>query len=1297
MNSAELQVETGTFERNCQSARRRVRRFACEPLERRQLLAVSISEVHPTGSGNLTYAADWFEVTNTGPAALNVAGWRMDDNSNSFASSVALRGVTEIPAGKSAVFFEGTATGSTDTTILAAFSTAWFGTATPPAGLLVGAYGGTGVGLGAGGDAVNLFDAAGNRVTGVSFGAATPAATFDNTAALGSTTVPLPAVSTFSVAGINGAFPSANGAETGSPGRTITGVDLSTYVRVARYDLPEPTRTPAPPDNLLAREVSAVAYNWDTDTLFVAGDVSTSIVQVSKTGQLIDSMTLATGASPLGTEFFDVEGLAYVGGGRFVMVEERDRQAVLFTYAAGTTLTRAAAQTVDLGTFAGNTGIEGVSFDPSTGGYIVVKESQPEGIFQTGIDFAAGTATNGSPTTENSVNLFDPALAGLLDFAEVFALSNIPTLNGFADSSHLLLLSQESGRIVNIDRSGNISSALTIVADPGDLLDVPSMQHEGVTMDGNGFLYVVSENGGGDIDHPQLWVYAPATAPNVAPTAVALGNPTAAIAENTSTAARLKVAGIVISDDGVGTNNLTVTGPDAAFFEVDSNGLYIKAGTVLDFETKSSYSLTVAVDDPSVGGAPDATVAYTLAVTDIVNEDPAQPTLFVSEVAPWSSTSSPVLADWFEVTNGGDTAVNIAGWRFDDNSNSFAASVALNGITTIGPGESVIFIETNDLATKAAAFLSTWFGAHLPAAIQIGNYSGGGVGLGTTGDAVNLFDAAGLLQANVTFGASPAAAPFATFNNAAGLNNATVTQLSVVGVNGAFVAANDANEIGSPGTVGRLFVSEVAPWASGSSPVAADWFEVTNTTAHAVNLTGWKMDDSSASFGAAVALNGITSIAAGESVIFIETNDPAAKAAALRNTWFGATPPAALQIGSYTGGSVGLSTGGDAVVLFDGGGRVRASVTFGTSPAAAPFATFDNAAALNNAAVTRLSVAGVNGAFVAANNASEIGSPGTIDNDPPVAVADGVTTAEDAAATFNVLANDSDPEGDPLTLTAFTAVGHGTLVHNGNGSFTYTPAADFNGGDIFTYTITDGKGRAATATVSITVTAVNDAPVLTVPGAQTTVEDVAVGVTGLAVADVDAGEGTGAVKVTLTVASGRLTVGTSAPGGLAAAQVAGNGTGALVLEGALAAVNATLAAGVSYLGTLNFNGTDALRVAADDLGNTGAGGALTASASVSIRVLSPAEQVSALRDAVAELADQGTLNGGQANSLLAKLQTALGAIGEGRPKLAYSATRAFSNAVQSLVATGVLTAEQANPLLSAADLLLHSLQIGGGF
>jgi hypothetical protein len=185
-----------------------------------------ISEVHPSGSSSTSnsYNADWFELTNTGATAVNITGWKMDDNSNAFANAVALRGVTSIPAGKSVVFIEGNATGTTDATLEANFIAYWFG-ANAPAGFTIGAYGGSGVGLSStAGDAVNIFDAGGARVSGVQFGPVVDAISLDNSAGIGSTTLPLPTISTLSSVGVNGAFSSfaAGGTlsahEVGSPG-----------------------------------------------------------------------------------------------------------------------------------------------------------------------------------------------------------------------------------------------------------------------------------------------------------------------------------------------------------------------------------------------------------------------------------------------------------------------------------------------------------------------------------------------------------------------------------------------------------------------------------------------------------------------------------------------------------------------------------------------------------------------------------------------------------------------------------------------------------------------------------------------------------------------------------------------------------------------------------------------------------------------------------------------------------------------------------------------------------------------
>jgi uncharacterized protein YjiK len=826
------------------------------------------------------------------------------------------------------------------------------------------------------------------------------------------------------------------------------GIDLTKYVRIGRYDLPEPTRTTPPANSVLAQEVSGVTFNWDTETLFVVGDGGTSVVEVSKTGQLISSMTLATGSSPQNTEFYDPEGITYIGNNQFVMTEERDRNAVLFTYQAGTTLTRANAKTVKLGTFVQNIGLEGLSWDPSTNEYIFVKEITPKGVFKTSIDFNAGTASNGSASTVNSVDLFNPDLTLMNDFADVFALSNLPGLTGSTDFNNLLILSQEDAKIINIDRSGNISSSLTILSDPGNPLNVASQQHEGLTMDRNGILYVVSENGGGTFDHPQLWVYAPTAVPNQPPTSLSLLNPVTNIPENTPVATPLKVADIVVADDGLGTNVYSLTGADASFFEISGTSLFVKAGTILDFEIKNSYSITIRVDDASVGSTPDATVAYTLTVTNVEPETQVLSPVIISEVAPWSSGNSPVAADWFELTNVGTSVLNINGWKIDDGSASFASSAALSGVTTIAPGESVIFIETNNLATTKTAFLNNWFGSNVPAGLQVGNYTGGGLGLSTGGDGVTIFDAIGNQIAKVTFGSSPAG-PYPTFDNSIGLNNATISQLSAVGVNSAFVAVNSASETGSPGTIGKLFISEVAPWSSGNSAVAGDWFEVTNTRPTAIDISGWKMDDNSQSPAGAVALNGVTTIGAGESVIFIETSTPLTTVPLFISTWFGTNVPAGLKIGTYTGGGVGLGTGGDAVYLYSAAGVLQTGITFGASPAG-PFPTFENPNGLSGVAITQLSVDGVNGAFKATANANEIGSPGRISCNgiaPPAPVVS--VSVVCGTATLST----------PETFSLLWSTGETTpfIRVTNPGTYTVTTRANFCRSAAGTATITSGQ------------------------------------------------------------------------------------------------------------------------------------------------------------------------------------------------------------------------------------------------
>ncbi|AFY64935.1 tandem-95 repeat protein [Geitlerinema sp. PCC 7407] len=98
-------------------------------------------------------------------------------------------------------------------------------------------------------------------------------------------------------------------------------------------------------------------------------------------------------------------------------------------------------------------------------------------------------------------------------------------------------------------------------------------------------------------------------------------------------------------------------------------------------------------------------------------------------------------------------------------------------------------------------------------------------------------------------------------------------------------------------------------------------------------------------------------------------------------------------------------------------------------------------------------------------------------NDAPIARADGATTLEDRAVTLaNVLANDTDVDGNPLTIVGTTPPSSGTITRVGNG-FVYRPNSGFSGIDNFTYRVSDGNGGTASATVRVSVTLVNNSPV----------------------------------------------------------------------------------------------------------------------------------------------------------------------------------------------------------------------------
>ena len=174
---------------------------------------------------------------------------------------------------------------------------------------------------------------------------------------------------------------------------------------------------------------------------------------------------------------------------------------------------------------------------------------------------------------------------------------------------------------------------------------------------------------------------------------------------------------------------------------------------------------------------------------------PAQAAVLITEAM--SSSGAGGTPDWFELTNNGGTSVTLTGDKMDDGSNNFAASVSLLGVAMIGPGESVVFVETSDPATDIPAFRSFWGGAGALAGVQVGSYSGSGVSLASGGDGLVVFDSVGGMVAGpVSFGAATSGVSF-------GFNSTTQTfgGLSQAGQFGAFTSADALGNVGSPGAV----------------------------------------------------------------------------------------------------------------------------------------------------------------------------------------------------------------------------------------------------------------------------------------------------------------------------------------------------------------------------------------------------------------------------------------------------------------------------------------------------------------
>jgi uncharacterized protein YjiK len=233
-------------------------------------------------------------------------------------------------------------------------------------------------------------------------------------------------------------------------------------------------------------EASAVTYARDRGTLFFVGDEGTSVIEISLTGTTLGLMDFDwTGT---GSTNNDAEGLTYLGNGTLVVVDERPQIAYRFGFAAGgTTVLNDQAKVAITGSSVnvGNVGTEGISYDARDGSFFSVKQDNPAELRGGMLTFAVGGGTTGMTTLFSGAS----SLFGLNNLSDIQTLAPVDALAGTAAADNLLVLSLDSRRLIEIDRSGVVQSFV-------DLTGITTQAIEGVTIDENGVLYLVAEDSG---------------------------------------------------------------------------------------------------------------------------------------------------------------------------------------------------------------------------------------------------------------------------------------------------------------------------------------------------------------------------------------------------------------------------------------------------------------------------------------------------------------------------------------------------------------------------------------------------------------------------------------------------------------------------------------------------------------------------------------------------------------------------------------------------------------------------------
>lgn len=537
------------------------------------------------------------------------------------------------------------------------------------------------------------------------------------------------------------------------------------------------------------------------------------------------------------------------------------------------------------------------------------------------------------------------------------------------------------------------------------------------------------------------------------------------LSEDTPAPATIKLADLVVSDDGVGVTVLELIGGDIASFEIRDSALFLRETVSLDFETTASLTVEVGVDDPALGTGPEQTTSYTLSIIDVDEAPPAEPPVTpttpgeIDGVNFWYSTAdvaagsvsrlidlSGVAPDAVAARTSKAAMADGDGVRFDGNDVYRIADTV--GLNIGGPfdGKTLSFVLETGSDIESKQFL----------------YEQGG---GTRGISVYVEDATlhmaawnraearwGVLSVSDTVAAQQRMAISLVFDAAAG----TITGWrdgTVIGVaTGAGTLFNHGDDIGLGGVRGKTLD------ASGSKIGASG-----------ANWTGSLFE------------------AAGHDRA-LSAEEVLAMHAGMATRWLGDAPPppeppenavpVAVDDGPYSalGGETieidatellanDTDLDGDILTIVDAVGVLGGAATIVDG-------VVRFTAAENHEGPARFAYTVTDGRGGEAT--AEVAINVTRPNTAPAAVDDGPFATEAGQsieiAASTLLANDSDPDGDMLSVSGVAAE-FGGAVALIDDVIRFTPDEGFDGEATFFYTIDDGRGGQDQARVVVDVAA----------------------------------------------------------------------------------------------------------------------------------------------------------------------------------------------------------------------------------